>query len=262
VAPFLPIFTFHTLDDRSSVISFSPEVFRRGMARLHERGYRTISLPEAVEFLHQRLPFPERSLVLTFDDGYQTIYDVALPTLQRYGMSATVFITVGKKRTARASGQLPPLGQHSMLSWEMIREMRRHAIIFGAHTLTHPDLTRLPFEQAKSEIVDSKAMLEDVLSAPVTCFAYPYGRYNHPLRELIRQHFVCACSDQFGLITSKNDLFALERVDACYFRKDRLFGMTSTRLFPWYVRTRRIPISIRRAVQRSLRRVSEEVPAA
>jgi peptidoglycan/xylan/chitin deacetylase (PgdA/CDA1 family) len=94
MAASLPILTFHAIDPQSSNISFSPLVFRRSMARLHEKGYRTINLLEAVDFLRQGMPFPERSLVITFDDGYQTAYDEPFPILQHYGMTATVFLTV------------------------------------------------------------------------------------------------------------------------------------------------------------------------
>ena len=95
MADSLPVLTFHALDDRSSVISFSPQVFRRGMGRLHENGYQTLSLLEAVDYLHRGASFPDRSFVITFDDGYQTVYDEAFPVLQRYAMTATVFLSVG-----------------------------------------------------------------------------------------------------------------------------------------------------------------------
>src|SRR5262249_3339422 len=109
MAASFPALTFHTLDDRPSVIAFSPRMFQRGIARLHKRGYRTVSLLEAVDCLRRGTPFPDRSFVITFDDGYQTVYDVAFPVLQRYGMSATVFLTVGEKGTANPAGRLPSL---------------------------------------------------------------------------------------------------------------------------------------------------------
>lgn len=251
MAASLPILTFHTLDDQSSNVSFSPQVFRRGMARLHKKGYRTITLPEAICLLRQGRPFPERSLVITFDDGYQTVYEEAFPILQRYNMSATVFLTVGEGGTTMAAGLLPSHKGRSMLNWHNIREMHQWGITFGAHTLTHPDLTRLPLDQTGSEIYDSKSIIEDALSASVTCFAYPYGRYNDRIRELVRQHFICACSDKFGLVAARSDLYSLERIDACYFRTDRLFGVILTGWFPSYIWARNIPLSVRRAFQRS-----------
>ena len=134
-----------------------------------------------------------------------------------------------------------------MLSWDEICEMHRSGINFGAHTMTHPDLTRLEDRELQTEIYGSKSIIEDALGSSVTCFAYPYGRYDHHSRDIVQQHFACACSDKLGLANAGSDLFALERVDAYYLKTERLFGIMLTRFFPWYVRARSFPRWIRRA---------------
>jgi peptidoglycan/xylan/chitin deacetylase (PgdA/CDA1 family) len=245
----LPILTFHALDDRPLVTSFSPKVFDRGMAKLHENGYQTLSLTATVDDLRRGASFPDRSLVITFDDGYRSVYDEAFPILQRYNMSATVFLTAREKEKATPTGRLPSLENRPMLAWREIQEMHRWNIDFGAHTLTHPDLTRLPGDQIEAQVYRSKMIIEDALGVSVDCFAYPYGRYDRQSREIVRQHFTCACSDKLGLISGGSDPYALERVDAYYLRTDRLFDIMLTSLFPWYIRARSIPRRIRRAVQ-------------
>lgn len=248
----LPILTFHALDDQPSVTSVSPEVFRRAIVRLHASGHRTLSLTEAVDCLRRRQPFPNRSIVITFDDGYQSVYAEAVAVLQNYGMCATVFLTVGEAPSAESAGRLPALGGRSMLSWREIREMSKTGFSFGAHTLTHPDLTRLPLERAENEICRSKTIIEDAVGLPVACFAYPYGRYDRRSREIAQQHFACACSDRLGFMTRGSDLYGLERVDAYYLRTDRLFDVMLTGFFPWYIMARSIPRRIRRVIQRSI----------
>ena len=245
----LPILTFHALDDQAGAISFPPGVFRRGIGRLHENGFRTLDLTDAAIKLCQKRPLPDRSFAITFDDGYQSVYEQALPVLREYGMCATVFLTVGETSTTGSSSRLPALSGHSMLSWGEIREMQSQGFAFGAHTLTHPNLTRLPGDKVETEICRSKTIIEEQLDSPVTCFAYPYGRYDGRSRDLVRHHFVCACSDKLGLTTSASDLYALERVDAYYLRSDRLFDVMLTERFPWYIFVRSIPRRIRRAVQ-------------
>ncbi len=252
MTPRLPILTFHTLDDLPSVTSFPPDLFRHGLTKLHENGYRTISLLEATDCLRMKKSFPEKSFVINFDDGYETVYKVAFPILQDYGMSATVFLAVGENGSRKAEERLPSLEGRSMLNWREIKEMKRWGIEFGAHTLTHPDLTRLPRNRMEMEICDSKKIIENTLSTPISCFAYPYGRYNDSVRELVQQHFVCASSDKLGFITPSSDLYALERVDAYYLRTDTLFNLMLTRWFPWYIWARRIPRWIRRTVINSL----------
>jgi len=252
MAASLSILTFHTLDDQSSIISFSPELFRRGIAKLYENRYRTVSLLETVDCLLMRKPFPERSLVITFDDGYQTVYEKAFPVLQDYGMIATIFLTVGEMGRVKPGERLPSLEGRSMLNWREIQEMKQWGIEFGAHTLTHPDLTRLPLDRVRTEICESKAIIEDALNSPVPCFAAPYSRYDDRSLEIIRQHFACACSDKLSLTNLSSDLYALERVDAYYLRNERLFDVMLTPLFPWYIRARSIPRRIRRFIQINL----------
>lgn len=244
----LPILTFHDIANRRSVISVPPAVFRHGLARLHENGYQTLSLLEAVDHLRQGSPFPDRSLVITFDDGYQSVYEHAFPILQRYGMRATVFLTVGENVTGEQAHRLPSLEGRTMLAWREIREMHDWGIRIGAHTLTHCDLTLQPAGQIEAEILDSKSAIETELGAPVDCFAYPFGRHDHRSREIVKRHFACACSVKLGLITAGSDPYALERVDAYYLRTDRLFDILLTSLFPWYLRARSVPRTIRHAL--------------
>lgn len=248
----LPILTFHALDDQPLVISFPPQLFQQGMGRLYAHGYRTLNLAEFASYLGTARPLPEKSFVVTFDDGYQSVYDHAFPVLQRYGFSATVFLTTGETTPRTEAIRLPSLYGRFMLSWGEIKEMHRWGIQFGAHTLTHPDLTRSPHERAEAEICGSQQIIEDSLGGPVSCFAYPYGRYDSNTREIVREHFTCACSDTLGLARTGSDPFSIERVDAYYFRSERLFNVVPTSFFPWYIGARNVPRRMRRALESSL----------
>lgn len=245
----LPILTFHSLDPLGSVTSFSPGVFRRAMQKLHNNGHRALHLTDAVERLRRKQPLPERAFVVTFDDGYRSVYTEGFPTLREYGVPATIFLTVGNTAPQNPATRLPSLGGRTMLSWNEIREMARHGCTFGAHTLTHPDLTRLPVAQAAAEICRSKSIIEEQLGAAVRCFAYPYGRYDRQSRAIVEQHFVCACSDKLGLVTKNSDPYVLERVDMYYLRRDHFVALMLTRAFPWYIVARGIPRRFRRALQ-------------
>ena len=250
----LPVLTFHALDGHASVISCTPDVFGHGLARLHARGYRTVPLTQAVACLHQGEPFPDRAFVLTFDDGFQTTYTRAFPLLQRYGMSATVFVTTGEAALGPSTARFPVFEGRPMLSPFEMREMQRSGIEFGAHTVTHPDLTRLPVARIRTEMAASKERLEDVLGTPVTSFAYPFGRSDARSRDAAREYFECACGDTLGLLSARSDPYALERVDAYYLRTTRLFALMTTRLFPAYVVARNVPRRLRRAYREWSRR--------
>jgi peptidoglycan/xylan/chitin deacetylase (PgdA/CDA1 family) len=248
VAAYIPILTFHAFDEWPSVSTISLKVFQRGMVRLWESGYRTLSLSEIVDRLKRGAAFPERSFALTFDDGYRTVYDHAFPLLQKYGMSATIFPTVAASGPVDSTGRLSPQEGRSMLSWPEMREMHRAGFALGAHTLTHRNLTRLPSHLIEAEVSESKKIIEDNLGAPVAAFAYPFGRHDDRTREIVRRHFACACSDRLSLVTSGSNLHALERIDTYYLRTDRLFDVMLSRMLPWYLRTRNWPRQIRRSL--------------
>jgi peptidoglycan/xylan/chitin deacetylase (PgdA/CDA1 family) len=246
IAGRLPIFTFHALDDDDrAAIAFPPAAFARAVETLDRLGARPLGLDEVAERLWSGTSLPDHRFAMTFDDGYRSVYDVAFPHLVRSGLTATVFLTVGRGRTGPGD-TLPSMNGRLMLRWGEIRAMHRAGITFGAHTLTHPDLTWLPLPQVAEQIRESKARIEDALGAPVTCFAYPYGAADRQSREVVAEYFGCACTDRLGLVTAGSDPYALERVDACYLRTVRLFELVFSEIFPWYLRARNVPRLVRR----------------
>src|SRR4030065_1715789 len=123
----LPLLTYHSLDSSGSVISTAPSRFRSQMAWLHQKGFQTLSLAEAARLVRAGQPFRERTCVVTFDDGYETVYRDAFPILQELGYTATVFLITGYcgKRNSWP-GHVSPVGEQSLLSWTHIEEMARH----------------------------------------------------------------------------------------------------------------------------------------
>lgn len=221
-------------------------MFRRGIAMLAQLGYCTISLSDAVDCLRRGARFPKRSCVITFDDGYASTFTDAFPILQQFNFTATIFLTVGDGNAAR----LPTLNRRARLSWDEIRKMQKQGITFGAHTLTHPDLTRLPAEAIDHEMRASQQIIEQAIGAAVTAFAYPFGRFNPLCRNIARRYFECAVSDRLGLIHATSDPFALERVESYYLQHEKLFALLPTRWFEYYLRIIRIPRDLRRRISR------------
>ena len=174
--PSIPILMYHSIadEDESRVHPYfrtatSPSVFELHMGYLAEHGYRVISLPEAAKQLQEG--FSEgKYAVITFDDGYANFYHNAFPVLHRYDFTATVFIP-----TAYAGLQAVQFNGKDCLTWSEIRELHRHRIYFGSHTVTHPQLASLGTSAVKSEIQNSKEALEDNLGEGVDSFAYPYA---------------------------------------------------------------------------------------
>jgi len=245
----LPILTFHSIDDLGLVTSFSPALFDQALASLAARGYRTLGLAELIEHLRERRPFPERALMITFDDGHASVYQRALPTLLRHGMRATIFLTVGAPAQAGPEAErLPPFEGRPLLSWRELEELRDAGMELGAHTLTHPDLTRLDHPAIERELAGAKEAIEARLGVPVRALAYPYGRHDARVRAIAAARFSCAFSDRLGLVTTRDDALALPRVDAYYLRTPRRFRRFLSPRFPWYLAVRGVARRVRRTL--------------
>jgi peptidoglycan/xylan/chitin deacetylase (PgdA/CDA1 family) len=243
----LPILMFHAIDDAPGPTCFPPWLFRRAMAKLRAHDYRTLGFSEAAALLRERQPLPERSVVLTFDDGDATVYQRAWPVLQEHGMTATVFVLPGPGGATAGEPARSFLGRRLLTAGETV-ELHRGGIELGSHTLHHPVLPHLSDAALDVELRDSRAAIEDLLGTSVSSFAYPYGRHDRRCRRIVGRYFACACTDALGLAGPGNDVLALPRVEAHYLRHERLFDLIFTSRLPWYLRLRNFPRRIRRAL--------------
>ena len=245
----LPVLMYHTVDPRPSVVAIPPAQFCWQMEWLCQSGYRCISMGEICRLLEARQDFPERTIALTFDDGYQSLYREVFPILNRYGFSATVFLVAaycGKDN--QWVGQPAGIPKMDLLSWVQIDEMARHGIEFGSHTLHHPRLDLANIDGLHAEIVDSKTVLEDQLGIPVTAFAYPYGRYNGVVKEMVQSVYEGACNTRVGLAKPDSDRFELERIEIKYLSNPWVFRHLFHSTFPYYLLLRRVGRKVRSAL--------------
>ncbi len=248
----VPILTYHSIDQSGSVISTAPEVFRRQMRSLSENGYQAVTLNEFISSLSEdKTPFL-KTVVLTFDDGFQNFFSEAFPVLEKYGFRATVFLVTdfcGKNNDW--AGNPPELPPSKVLSWDEIRELHKYGIEFGGHSRTHPDLTKISNSRVESEIVESKAMIEDSLGSEVTTFAYPFGKFNSPVKKTVADSYKAAVSTNLGKVRAGSDFFSLERVDTYYLSNPKIFNRLSSQTFDGYMFFRQIMRDFKALVKRN-----------
>lgn len=163
----VPILLYHHIAVRQSenVYYISPNTFQQQMHLLHQWGYKTISVELLVTAIKQGVDLPPKPVIITFDDGSQTVYTNALPIMQRYDFSGTAYIVYNY------------VGTRNYMKSEEIRELYASGWEIGSHSLSHADLTERSDRQ-RQEIVESRRRLQTLLGVPVLSFSYPFGAYD------------------------------------------------------------------------------------
>jgi len=207
----LPVLMFHSVswlsNPKSDLYRLAPTRFSRWLRLARNLGYRS-STPN--EFL---LGLGRRSVLLTFDDGYEEIYQHAFPVLQETGFRATVFVVTDLIGQTNVWDEEHGLPRRRLLSAEQIKEMHRHGIQFGSHSRTHARLNGLPEAALGTEVADSKRYLEDLLGTNVSSFSYPWGETGLRVRAAVAEAgYQTAFTTADGL-NFWNDPLTLRRVN-------------------------------------------------
>jgi peptidoglycan/xylan/chitin deacetylase (PgdA/CDA1 family) len=169
----VPILMYHEVAaraDTASRLAVSPDAFAAQLAHLHDRRYQTVTMSALADALAGRAELPERAVALTFDDGFADFHETALPVLQKYGFTATVFVTTDWIEDAGPAARPRP---GRKLTWQQVLDTAAAGVEIGAHSHTHPELDQLPVRQLEHELREAKSLLEDRLGSPVPALAYP-----------------------------------------------------------------------------------------
>lgn len=176
-------------------LSVRPEELDAHIATLKQLGYKAISMADLAAGKGD-----DRSVVLTFDDGYADFYSNAYPILKKHGWSATLYVITNK------------IGG-PYLSWDQIRELQQNGIEIGSHTVEHYELNKMAIPDQRREITESKRVLEEQLGVPVTSICYPVGRYNDDTVRLVKEAgYLNAATTEPGLVRVQDNPFTYKRV--------------------------------------------------
>jgi peptidoglycan/xylan/chitin deacetylase (PgdA/CDA1 family) len=161
-----------------------PETFDRQMAWLASHR-RVVSLDAATEMMDANGRLPRQIAAVTFDDGFDSVHEHAMPTLQRWGFDATVFVVAQTLEKAGAGIDWieDPRAPRRSLSLSEVLELRDAGFDIGSHSYSHRDLTTLLDEEIVSDLRQSREVLEDLVERPVTVLAYPGGRHDVRVRR-------------------------------------------------------------------------------
>ncbi len=228
----LPILTYHQIgQDTSSGLSVSVDIFSEQMHLLYDRGYRTISLEEAMGFIESKNTAANKTVVITFDDGFKNIHTRAYPVLKKLGFTATVFLVADFLGTDNDWSENKETLRSPLLGAEDIAAMPD--LSYGSHALSHRYLTRLSESEVLEEIVSSRKKLQDKLGISIESFCYPYGDYNESIARMVKEAgYTSACSTRRGNRHSPEERFFLKRVPVTEITLKR-FHYRLTSLYDW-----------------------------
>lgn len=165
----VPILMYHDIDIPKGpwkALFVNPAVFTAQLDWLKANGYTTITLGDLYEHWRNNRPLPEKPIVLTFDDGYRSMFQTVLPLLKARNMKATFFLCLKYLNT--------PEG----LETYMVEQLARDGMEIGSHTYNHVELTKISTDRFPLELGASKAELEKITKKPVDFLCYPIGRVN------------------------------------------------------------------------------------
>jgi peptidoglycan/xylan/chitin deacetylase (PgdA/CDA1 family) len=164
------------------------------LGQVTELGYEVVDLDAVLDHYALGAPLPEKSVLITFDDGYRDVIDNALPVLAKHGFPAVIFVPVafmGDTMPLPHEMHLAARGvRNTTLDWGLVRELDAAGVRVESHGISHRPLAEMSLDEAVREIAVSKLLLEDELGRPVRSYAYVKGSeaHFHPVHEsLLKQ---------------------------------------------------------------------------
>ena len=190
----------------------TPADFRAHLDLIVARGLTALTVSEyAAACDRGDAPLLQRSVVITFDDGWADFGSVALPLLRERGLRSTLYVTSG----FLPGGADPPidadLARH-MLDWSSLAGLRAGGTEIGAHSHTHPHLDTVSRRRALDEVERSRGLLEDATGAAVETFAYPHGYSSPRLRRMVAEGYRSACGVKDAFSSPADQRYSLARL--------------------------------------------------
>lgn len=227
------ILTYHSVDSSGSPVSIEPGLFRRHVEWLASGRVPVVSMERLLG-----LPAGASAVALTFDDGFANFATEVAPLLTAHGLPATLFVVTGhvgadNRWRGRSDAGIPVL---PLLGWDDLGRLREAGITLGAHTRTHPRLTRLEGARLEAELAGAAAEMEGRLGAPPCGLAYPYGDVDDRVVRAAMTWYPWACTTELRPLGETESRHRLPRLDAWYFRNPArlaLWGSPRFRAWLW-----------------------------
>jgi peptidoglycan/xylan/chitin deacetylase (PgdA/CDA1 family) len=223
----VPILLYHHIgfSRGESPYYVPPYAFEQQMHLLRTWGYQTISVELMVRAIKGGALLPPRPIILTFDDGSESVFVNAFPIMQKYNFTGTAYIVHNY------------VGITNHMNASQIRELYAAGWEMGSHSLSHVDLTERADRQ-REEVTESRRRLEASLGVPILSFAYPFGAYDVDSVHFARQAgYIAAVGLGNETLQGNKNLYYLYRMDV----KGSYDLKTFASILPWREDMNNIP---------------------
>lgn len=203
------VLMYHSIAENKEFFTVTPLAFEMQMKYLREHSFNVIDLNLFAKIIKEKKDFPPKTIVVTFDDGYEDNYINALPILKKYNIPATVFIStsyINKNINARKGTVLRGMKE------EQIKELFKSGIIeVGSHSNEHVKLKKLNNEKINMELSVSSNTLYNIMGQRPVFLAYPSGSVDDKVKTIASRYFILGCGVKKGRVVSGSDYFDIKR---------------------------------------------------
>ncbi len=198
----------HVSNNTPKSTSISPAAFEAQMDYLADNNFTIVPLPELVEKLRKGEPLPDKTVAISFDDSYASVYESAYPRLKKRGWPFTFFVNTDS------------VGESKLfVSWDQLREMAKHGATIANHTSTHTHLPRNNPGESKSDyrariradIEKAQQKIKQEIGDAPMMLAYPFGEYDVEVQQIAKKMGYIAFGQQSGVLYEQGDLQAVPR---------------------------------------------------
>ncbi len=199
----------HFGESRHPSTNIRLEQFEQHLQFLEQNDFQVLPLATVIKAIQNSESLPDKSVVITMDDAYRSVYNEAYPRLKQRSWPFTVFV----------SSDYIDKNYSNYMSWQQMREMEQHGASFGNHSRSHAYLIRhlenetdLTWHQRiRDDISYAQQRLRDELKNPIDVIAYPYGEYNLTIADIVQELGMIGMGQHSGAIGQVSDLRFLPR---------------------------------------------------
>ncbi len=155
----------------------TPDKFEKDMLHILKEGYTFISLDQLMDYKNGLKGIPEKSVVLTFDDGYRSNYTMIYPILKKYHIPAAIFIIEDK------------IGEKRYFDWDTAKELNDLGLVsIYTHGHSHVDMTKLDITEFRNKTAANLKLMEEKIGEyKYIVYSYPLGFYNDATNQVLKE---------------------------------------------------------------------------